>query len=143
VSDNFYLDEFIPPDIYRARPDHGRSLLDPRVIWVAQWVRDTTGCPVYLNNWWHGGNLDERGLRSFKASTGAEFSQHKYGRAGDISVKGMSSREVFDMIQGHSAFFLKNGWITTLENWKMTPTWTHYDCRWTASAYQILIVDTK
>jgi hypothetical protein len=139
VSDNFYLDEFIPREIYTARPDHGRSLLDARVIYVAQWLRDITGRPVRLNNWWDGGKLQERGLRSWDTKTGARWSQHKFGRAGDCSVDGLTPTQVHGILLKNEAFLIKNAWITTLEDPSHTPTWTHFDCRWTG-LNRILIV---
>lgn len=139
ISDNFFLDEFVSREIYQSRPDRGRSFLDPRIIWACQWLRDVTGRPVRLNNWWDGGKLQERGHRNWSTKTGATWSQHKFGRAGDVSVDGMTPRKVVELIRQHEKFFVGNGWITTLEDPAFTPTWTHLDCRWTGLD-RILIV---
>ena len=140
VTDNFYLDEFVPPEIYNVRGARSLALMDIRIILACQHIRDISGRRVTVNNWWNGGALDERGLRISNTPTGARWSQHKYGRAVDLSVDGMRPREVHDLIRKHEIYFIERQWITTLENPAFTPTWTHIDCRHTGLD-RFLIVD--
>ena len=140
VTENFYVDEFIPPEIYNVRGQKSIALMDVRIILACQWLREKTGRRITVNNWWNGGALDERGLRLQDTRTGARWSQHKYGRAVDISVDGMTPKQVHEFILKHEPELIERQWITCLENHRATPTWTHMDCRYTGLD-KILIVD--
>jgi hypothetical protein len=59
------------------------------------------------------------------------MSQHKFGRAIDIKVSGMTPREVFAIVKAHEDYLIENQIITTIESLSMTPTWLHLDCRFT------------
>jgi hypothetical protein len=131
LTENFYLDEFICPEIYSARGAKAISLIDIRIVYAAQFIRDVIGKSIHVNSWWNGGNLHERGLREWNTSTGARWSQHKYGRAFDFHVDGMTPAQVHAVITQNSQTLIKNEWITTLEDTRDTPTWTHCDCRFT------------
>lgn len=131
VSENFFLDEFVPPELYNERGARCASLVDIRVFMFAQWLRDKTGKPVTINNWWKGGQYHESGRRMPNTRTGAKWSQHKDGRAGDYKVEGMTPKEVHELILANEAELIEKQWVTTLEDLRDTPTWTHADCRYT------------
>ena len=75
-----------------------------------------------------GGPRNESGLRQFGTITGAGMSQHKFGRAADVIISGMSSEEVRKLIKNNFTELKALG-LTTIE--KDTPTWCHFDCRFT------------
>lgn len=129
VTDNIYLDEVICPEIYRLFGESSIRFMDVRVVMAWQYIREITGKPVHFNNWWNGGDLDERGLRLFTTKTGAKYSMHKYGNALDGSVEGMTSAQVHDLIldEKNQTYFIQNGMITRLEDLDYTPTWVHTD----------------
>jgi|694.fasta_scaffold18667_2 hypothetical protein len=139
VSENFFLDEFVPPDIYNERGQRAIQLIDIRVFMAAQFLRDTIGKPMVVNNWWNGGKFTQRGLRRHDSKTGARWSQHKYGRGFDFHVSNMTVSEVHAIIMQHEEMLINRQWITVIEDKRDTPTWVHCDCRNTGLD-QILIV---
>ncbi len=130
VTKNFTIKELVPPDVYAARGDASVQLIDIRIVNVAQWLREKTGKPIVINNWSSGGQYKESGLRSFETSTGARWSQHKYGRALDMKVKGMNAESVRQLIRDNWDTLKEIG-LSCIE--KSTPTWVHIDCRYTNS----------
>ena len=127
VSHNFELQEFVDPIIYRMRGDKSIELLDPKIIQIAEFIRGHFGAPVIINNWHNNGQYSESGLRRFDCCTGAKYSQHKYGRAIDVKIKGVTDyEEIRNEIRKNFALFRLVG-LTTIE--RGTPTWLHCDCR--------------
>lgn len=125
---DFYQDEFI----YEGGDFH---LVDPKIVLIAQWVRDTIGRPVTINNWATGGQYSESGLRKLNTKTGAKKSAHKplpdHGglcKAIDIKVKGMTSKEVYDWCLDHQMELYALG-VREIEDNAMTPSWTHISTR--------------
>jgi hypothetical protein len=131
VSEHFYLDEFIDPIIYGKWGAKSLSLIDKRMIQAAEFIRVGMGASVTINNWATGGQYRESGLRRFDTRTGASMSQHKFGRAIDVKVKGATPREVHAFLIQNEKHLIQTQIITTLENYSATPSWTHVDCRLT------------
>lgn len=138
VSENFILQEFIPPDIYKERGDNAITLLDDRIISLAQYFRTLYGV-VTINNWHNGGNYKESGLRRSDTSTGAKYSQHKYGRAVDLKFSDKTVQEVYQDIMDNKQMFYNAG-LRAVENINATPTWLHIDVRNTG-VQSIIIVN--
>lgn len=122
---HFDLRELVTPELWAARGVAVLELLDPRLLIVADRLHDTFG-PVTVNNWHLGGNYRESGLRDPTASTGAKWSQHKFGRAIDGKFTRATPREVFDYLLEHAADWPE---LTVLEDVEHTPTWVHCDVR--------------
>ncbi|MGH8235412.1 MAG: hypothetical protein ACREXP_00130 [Steroidobacteraceae bacterium] len=122
---SFGLQELVPPIIYNSRGESAWELLDERALMTLQALRDALG-PITVNNWHSGGAFKESGLRSFDTSTGAKYSQHKFGRAFDCKFGKVTPREAADYILKHPERFPL---LTTIENPDATPTWLHVDCR--------------
>jgi hypothetical protein len=140
VTPNFYLDEFIDPTTYAARGEKSIALMDHRMIIFAQWLRETLGKPITINNWATGGQYRESGLRVFNTTTGAKWSQHKFGRAVDIKCAAATPKQLFSVIKAHEDYLIKRQICTTIENIDLTPKWLHCDCRFTGLD-KILIVN--
>jgi len=132
ISKDFDVREFIDPISYAARGNRSYELIDIRIVQCVQLLRDLVGSPIVVNNWHIGGHYEESGTRQFKTSTGAKYSQHKYARAADVKVAGMTPAAVRALIKDHWEEFRALG-LTTIE--KDTPTWTHMDCRYTGMEY--------
>ena len=135
VSKNFYLDEFIPRNIYRRYGAKSIWFLDPRLIQLAQGLRDFLGVPVTVNNWANGGRRQYSGYRPPRTNVGAYYSQHKFGRALDVQVNlgalDLSSYEdLREVIKINYPYFKALG-LTCIE--KSTKTWLHLDMRHTDS----------
>lgn len=96
-----------------------------------QYLRTKSGKSIHVNNWIHGGDLDERGYRLPTATTGAKLSQHKAGRATDSNMDGLTVDEYFEFVMSHEKYLIERQLITTIENPARTKTWLHQDRRWT------------
>lgn len=128
VAPNFILQEFIAPEVYQTFGDNSIWLIDRRIIDIAQYIRTTLNRPVTINNWHVGGNYKDSGLRSLESLIGAKYGQHKFGRAVDPKVKGMTPINILDFIYNKWVELHKLG-LTTVENIAHTPTWNHLDVR--------------
>jgi len=137
LSKHFLLVEFVPPVIYYALGERSRYLIDERVVRICEFLRDHFDKPVTINDWYWAGSYEESGLRLIETTTGALYSQHKYGRAADIKIEDITPAEVRQVIQRYKDVFMGMG-LTTIE--KDTPTWTHFDCRFTGMD-EILMVN--
>ena len=140
VAENFIIQEFVPKEIYEKFGERSIQFVDPKIIQVVQTLRELLGKSITVNNWHSGGQYNESGFRTPNTSTGAGLSQHKFGRAADIKVDGMTSKEVYDFIIKHKAFLMPKG-LTTLENINATPTWVHCDVRYNSENKDLLIVN--
>lgn len=140
VNDFFYLDEFIPPEIYSVRGAKSIALMDDRIIEGVTLLRKYANVPFVINNWHKGLDKDERGLRLPNTRTGAKWSQHKFGRAIDLVPQGMTVRQLFAILKAHEDEFIEKKLITTVENVDITKVWMHCDCRYTGLD-KFLIVD--
>lgn len=129
IAQDFIIQEFVPKSIYKKFGKNSIWFVDPYLIKFCQWLRDYTQAPITINDWHRGGNYSESGLRDPLTSTGAKYSQHKFGKAVDIKVAGHLPETVREIIREN--FSVLRDWygITTIE--KDTPTWTHVDTRYT------------
>jgi hypothetical protein len=131
VTDNFFLDELIDPVTYSARGARSIELIDMRIVLALQHLREVSGRAITVNNWHKGGSLRLRGYRPEGTRTGAKWSQHKYGRAIDFHIEGLSVTQAQLLVLQHEQFFIERQWITVMEDARDTPGWTHIDCRYT------------
>lgn len=122
---SFDIRELVSPAIYEARGERAWELLDCDALVMLQQLRDTFG-PCTVNNWHLGGAFKESGLREAGTSTGAAYSQHKFGRAFDCKFRDCSPQMVAEYIVKHPGAFPL---LTTIEDTAFTPTWFHFDTR--------------
>lgn len=136
--EHFGIRELVPPDVYRDRGETAWQLLDDRALEMLDALRERFG-PITVNTWAWGGGYTESGLRRAQTSTGAEFSQHKFGRAFDCKFDDVTPQKVSEYIQANPEKF---PYITTLENTDFTQgtyrDWLHFDCR---NGERIRVVD--
>jgi len=126
LTKNFIIQEFVTPEIYKRFGENSIWFVDKRIITIADYLRESLKTPITINNWHIGGQRNESGLRAGNTTTGASWSQHKYGRAVDLHFKGLKPEEVRNYIRKNFAVLSVMG-LTTIE--KDTPTWVHIDCR--------------
>lgn len=128
----FKLQEFFPRDFFnRTYPILGNrmwQLIDNRVLWTADMLRNRFGTMI-VNDWlWRKNSGHQyRGFRPFDCPIGAEFSQHKWGRALDCKFTEVKTEKVRDQI-AYSDYgdFIEYKYITTVE---IGITWLHFDVR--------------
>lgn len=139
VSANFSDHEFVPPAIYEHFVDKSIWFIDPRIVVIAQFIRDRFNATVTINNYLAGGNYQYSAFRDHACTIGAENSQHRHGRAIDFRVKNKTPEEIRADIITNFELYRKAG-LTTIEGG--TPIWVHADCRFT-NRNSLLIVPFK
>ena len=139
LSKDFSIHEFVPPAIYEHFADKSIWFIDPKIVQMAQFIRDRFSKPVTINNYLAGGNYQYSAFRDSACTIGATNSQHRHGRAIDFRIQGMTPQEIRGDIIKNFELYRSSG-LTTIEGG--TPTWTHVDCRYTHSD-SLLIVPFK
>lgn len=124
----------VPPTVYKVWGDRSIYFLDPRMVALADFVRDFFKAEVLINNWNIGGDLYLRGYRPPDTKTGGYLSQHKFGRAFDCNIDGYTPEEVYETIIKNERQFMIAG-LTVMEDVKFTPSWNHLDVRWTGNDF--------
>ena len=125
VPKHFQPYELVPRETYellRSKPWKIWWLFDPRILLVGDRIRKRYGKMV-ANTWYWGGEHQYRGWRPWDCPFGAEFSQHKFGRALDLVPVEYAAEEIrIDIIKDGEDF----GYVTCVEadTW-----WLHVDCR--------------
>lgn len=120
---HFKLQELVPPDVFNARGVSAWELLDPSLLFALDCIRDKYG-PILVNNWHSGGELKYRAFRPSDCKVGATYSQHRYGRAADITPLEADLTAVYKALCEAEI-----PGVTTVENIEATPTWIHLDVR--------------
>lgn len=140
VSENFNLQEFVPPEIYNRFGNSAIWFIDRKIINIAQFIRGRFKAPVTINNWSSGGSFKYRGFDppgGYRKST--SLSQHRMGRGLDLNVKGSTPDEIREDIVKNFSTYNKLG-LTTIEDGKIAKTWVHLDVREIPNATEVLIV---
>lgn len=127
---SFDIRELVPPSIHAKYGDKSIWFLDTDAIKFLHFSRKRYGKPHFVNTWHTGGQFENRGFRLPGSTTGALLSQHKFGRAFDWNVAGMTPDEIRADILANQEEWMANG-LTTIEDGKYAPTWVHGDSRWT------------
>jgi hypothetical protein len=142
IPNHFRIQELVSRRVYErlkalGKLDSAWSLFDPRFLWTIDALRDAYAEKIIINDWDMGGHLQQCGFRGNDTDQGAEFSQHRYGRAGDLHFEKTTSDKV-------RSDCLKNPWekhfqfITCVE---MGVSWFHGDVRnWDKNKHGILMV---
>ncbi|KKN72982.1 hypothetical protein LCGC14_0405360 [marine sediment metagenome] len=151
VSDNFWLWEFFDKETYeKCSKNVLIGILDPKIIALSQYIRNRYDLAVTINNWKSGGFYSFSGFRpptykikesdfkdivckpcleeikSIPDPVGATLSQHKFGRACDYKIAGMTPEEFrIDIKESFRSFKVRG--LSTIE--LGTDTWTHCDVR--------------
>ena len=135
LTANFYLDEYIPKELYVQYANKLHilvGLLDKRLVIADQKLVDVFGSAL-INTWWNGGDRNWSGLRTPDSSYFSSTSQHSFGRASDKVFLRATADEVREYIKLH---WQELG-ITCIED---NVSWVHSDCRFVNNQSKILIV---
>lgn len=122
------LYELFPRELYeRFKHDPLRlwSLMDDRVLWTADQLRERFGA-IRVNDWRsRDGGFQLRGFRPWDTDIGAALSQHKFGRALDCNFKNATAQEVqVDIRENQNRPQYLH--ITCIED---GVSWLHFDVR--------------
>lgn len=139
IAKHFKLYELLPTNIYNQNKFNKSalwSIFDERILITADKIRELLNCQTYINNWYWNGNNQYRGWRPCNCEVGAQFSQHKFGRALDMNFRDYTAEQVREMI-------LNDPWneafkfITRIEG---GVSWLHIDCaNWDKQKHGILV----
>jgi len=121
--------ELIPKETYellKNRPWVVWQLFDPRTLYVGDRIREKYG-KMICNTWWWGGTHQYRGWRPIGCKEGAEYSQHRFGRALDLVPMGATVEDIWSDIEAGDNF----NYITCIEKGSAETeiTWLHFDTR--------------
>ena len=136
ISSHFEIFEFVPKELYTQFANKSIWFIDPRIVDIAEVVRQRFNKPVTINNWHSGGSYNNRGYRLPDCTTGGKLSQHKRGCAVDLSIAGVSVENIYDDITKNFDLYRKVG-LTTVEDIAFTTGakandelgWIHADVR--------------
>jgi len=129
LTNNFTLDEFVPPQILDRFGDNSIWFIDHRLPLLAQGVRDRFNVGFIINNYLYGGNRVDSGFRMPDSSTGAELSDHKRGISIDmVPTGGILELDVIEDVINNFTYYQALG-LTTIE--VGTTGWIHLSLRWT------------
>lgn len=123
----FKVQEFVDRNTYKVRGDLAISLIDWRILWTADAIREYFKKPMTINNWHLNGSREWSGIRYSNCKHYSRYSQHTFGRAIDFYIDGIDSSCVRTIIRNNpdkSTF----QYITCLEDYDGM-SWVHIDCR--------------
>jgi len=126
---HFGIKELVPKSLYNKYSSRGDNFLfqvvfDERLLRVIDTIREEFGS-MTVNNWSWGGPFQYRGIRPPDCTVGAALSQHRFGRAVDMSPKNISPDDMRkQIIDDQNSDKWKD--IGGLE---MGITWFHVDVR--------------
>ena len=121
---HFDTRELVTPHAYQRLGDGALLLMDDRILIALDTIRNLFERSITVNNWHYGGGFTQRGWRD-DAEVGSKFSQHRFGRAVDFDVKGMTAQEARDAIIEMWPLSSKLQHITRIED---GVNWCHIDC---------------
>ena len=134
-SKYFKPQELVSKIVYDKFGENSYQFFDEDVLKELDYIRETYGHPICINNWHLYGQYKESGLRSNRDSLVTSkktlyLSAHCLGKAFDIkdynNIKGNNNR-----LYNHVLNLMKQGLLKKfrrLENITQTPTWVHIDC---------------
>jgi hypothetical protein len=123
IPKHFQSYELLPPDVYQKMGDNGLYLIDDRILWTLDQIREYFNKPITINNWKKGGQFSQRGYRN-DPNTGAPLSAHRFGRACDFDISELSSEDFRIKVKA-GALNPIIGYITRIED---GVNWIHMDC---------------
>ena len=136
---HFASHEYLPPWEYERYGDRGvYYFMDVRVLITADQVREFFGAPCTINNWWwkrkrnipedqwrqYSGYRPDRYYENTVQTPGhpvPSMSQHRFGRAVDMLITGVTATQARDIILNHQKYF---PWICRIED---DVNWLHFD----------------
>jgi hypothetical protein len=132
----FQIYELVSEEVYNKYKEDSWALFHEDALHCLLIMREGIDKPFTINNWYWGGNFDERGFREntcsiCKSKTDNNImylSGHVLGMAFDFTVRGMNAPAVRDWIEENADLFPCK---IRLENEKngVQITWVHFDIK--------------
>ena len=130
----FNIKELVSPIVHNKWKEQAWMFFDEAILQDLDYIRETWGSPIIINNWHAGYNLKQCGLRSnldemvkSKSNQGLLYlSAHTMGKAFDLHDKYNHNEELFN----HVLKLIKNNRLQTIrrvEDYKNTSGWVHID----------------
>jgi len=123
-SKYFQLYEIVDRLVYDTLGVGAWELFPPESLEMIDGVREFFGVPCVCNNWFTGGEFQNRGYRSVSCTVGAKGSQHRLGRGFDLTVRNHTAEEARKKILANQDNSLLKD-VTRMEN---LVNWLHIDC---------------
>ena len=105
----FKPQELLPPEVFNVHGVRAVDLfMDVRILIILDTIRTFFGAVVTVNNWHRGGEFKYRGYRpdTYYAGAAAQpASQHRFGRAVDMDIQGVTAAQARDVIMNHQPEF--------------------------------------
>jgi len=120
---HFRVSELVDKQTYAMYGDGALSLFDPRILKAADMIRDFFGVPVTCNDWMSGGHNQYRGFRPEDCAVGAPRSEHKRGRALDLSIRTVDATDARLTIIRNTDIF-----VPYIKRMESGVSWLHIDC---------------
>ena len=120
---HFRIEELVDPETHRVFGEKSWWFFDEKLLRVIDRLRENLGQPITANNWLWGGNYTWRGLRTLDCGIGADYSQHRLGKALDFTVRNMTSCEVRKHILDNIADYPE------IKGLELKTSWVHIDVR--------------
>jgi hypothetical protein len=124
---HFKIHELVDRKTFEEMGESAFTLFDINTLCALDDLREFFALPITVNNWFWGGEFEWRGYRTpLKAiELKAPRSMHRFGRAFDLDIKGVSAEEARKIImenQDHNLLKI----ITRLEDGR---SWVHFDTK--------------
>lgn len=127
----FNIKELVSPIVYKVWQDKAWMFFDEDVLKELDYIRETFGSPIIINNWASGGSLEQCGLRSNKDKIVMNkktlyLSAHTQSKAFDLHSAWGNHRKLYE----HCYDLIKKGKLKKfkrLENFTNTLTYVHID----------------
>lgn len=120
---HFKIEELVDPLTYSSLGAMAMQLLDWRILYSLDCIRELLGVPLIVNNWKNGGNRKYSGFRPIGCEVGGYYSQHRFGRAVDFISPEMEASKIRLEIMSKNRLF---PFISYMED---NVEWVHIDVR--------------
>lgn len=126
VTKDFWNWELLPPELFVIGNVNPNWYLSEFLLTFPQALRDFLGKSIVVNDWADGGGLINRGARMPDCAIGGKLSMHKFLKAVDVNVKGLTQPDVLGVVLKNRDKFQM---VTAYEDLSFTHGWNHFDGR--------------
>lgn len=121
IGGQVYNSKYFKPEEYLPKGYSDTTVMDPRILQMADEVRDLVGLPMTIN----AQGRQFCGWRPKDCNIGAKNSYHKKGMAVDLHCAGMKAEDVRVLMK--KAISL--GQLQYIGGIELEVSWCHIDCR--------------